>query len=132
MNKQRIKFSISEADKALFAEMKHSYISNAEKQFFVKLKRKEQYNSALSNELLVDENDNEDSLYLLRKYFDTYLVGYSGTKGHVEEFECETLNTALSLSLNECVNFPKNITLWEWLRDTDYRYVKYNRNYDDD
>lgn len=132
MKNKGIKFMLSEADRHLFIEMRHNYVSDAEKIFFETMKRKEQYDSAFSNELLVFEKENEDNVYLLRKYYDTYLVGYYDANGNVMEFECETLAATLALYLDECVGYLKHITLIEWLRKYDYSVVRYNRNYDDD
>lgn len=132
MKQNKIKFNISEADKCLFTEMRHAYQSDAEKKFFEKVKYKEQYESAFSNELLVYEKDNEDHIFIIRKYFDTYLVGYCNSENSVDEYECETLSEMLRLQLDECVGFPYKISVWEWLRKYDYRIVKYNRNYDND
>lgn len=60
------------------------------------------------------------------------LIGYRFSDGDVEEYECTTLAAALSLRLDESVGYPDKKTLGEWLRNTNYKFVKYNRNYDDD
>ena len=132
MDSKKIKFMLSDADRNLFTRIHNSYLSDAEKKFFMKMKHKEQYDSAYSNELLVYEKENADGLYLIRKYFDTYLIGYSNSNGDVEEYECATLAAALSLRLDVSVGYPDKSTLGEWLRKTNYKFVKYNRNYDDD
>lgn len=130
--KKEIKFEISIADKELFSNMQRNFASVAEKAFFKKMCYKEQYEPAFSNELLVFENENESGIFLLRKYYDTYLIGYRNPIGTVAEYECVTLCAALSSRLDQCIGFPLQITLLEWLRKFDYGMVKYNRNYDED
>lgn len=123
-------FPLSDEDKELFAKMRLSYASEAEKTFFSTLEYKEQYESAYANECLVFEKENEDNLYLLRRFYDTYLVGYCYAEGQARKYECETLADALLMRLDECVGFPQKITLGEWLRKCDYSLVNYNRNHD--
>lgn len=118
-------------DKKLFIKMKRESISPLEKRFFSMMEKKQEYESAFANELLVFEQENPDGLFLLRKYYDTYLIGYKHQDGTTTEYECETLFQALSLRLDMCIQFPKKITLWEWLRDSDYEVVRYDRNYDE-
>ena len=130
--KKNPEFIISDADRKLFAEMHRSFESVAEKEFFEKLCYKEQYESAYSNELLVYERENGDGIYLIRKYYDVYLVGYRSPEGNVGEYEDDTLAKVLFLRLDQCVGFPERVSLWEWLRRCDYSVVKYNRNYDND
>lgn len=125
-------FELSESDKIFFAEMRGKYQSESEKKFFQKLSRKEQYESAFANELLVYEKDNPDGIYFIRKYYDTYLIGYEIRPGYSEKYECETLVEALSLRLDLILGFPRPITLMDWLRESDYEFVSYERNYDKD
>lgn len=132
MKKLDIQFNLSAADKSLFVQMRHSYQSDSERKFFEIMKRKEQYESAFSNELLVYEKENDDRLYILRKYYDTYVVGYCQPNGRIEEYECETLSALLFLQLDKCVGFPYVMSVLQWLRKFDYSFVKYNRNYDND
>ena len=131
MNK-KILFKISEIDESMFSDMNGHYQSDTEKKFFVELKRKEQTEPAYSNELLIFEKENSDGIYLLRKYYDIYLLGYRKKCGSTEEFECESLYNILHSNLGQCVDFPESITLLEWLRRQDYSVIRYNRNYDND
>ena len=41
-----------------------------------------------------------------------------------------TLSDALSLNLKELGFIDRDLTLLEWLRESGYRYVNYDRNYD--
>ena len=125
-------FRLSEADLRLFADMKHAFRSLAEKNFFHKLEEKEQYEPAFANELLVYERDNHDGIYLIRKYYDVYLIGCQKADGSVAEYECDTLSELLQTNLSQCIAFPRQITVLEWLRESDYSFVRYNRNYDND
>ena len=40
------------------------------------------------------------------------------------------LSEVLSLNLKTLGFIDRDLTLLEWLRETDYTYVNYNRNYD--
>lgn len=132
MMKKKMEFNISAADKKLFNKMRKSASSVAESRFFTTLKGKEMCESAFSNELLVSEKENADGIYLIRKYYDTYIIGYLDPKGHVEECECDTLASALSMRLDLSVGFPEETTLHDWLRKYNYSVVRYNKNYDKD
>ena len=41
-----------------------------------------------------------------------------------------TLSEALAINLKEIGFIDRDITLLEWLRESDYKYVNYNRNHD--
>lgn len=130
MDIEMFNFELAEEDKNLFAKMRNFYTSEAERVFFEKLEYKQQHESAYANECLVYEGENDDNLYLLRRFFDTYLVGYCYAEGQARKYECETLTDALSMRLDECVGFPQKVSLAEWLRKYDYSVVNYNRNHD--
>lgn len=128
--KKDITFTISEADKQLFAKMRNAFISEEEALFFNKLKEKEKHESAFSNDLLIYECDNKDNIFLIRKYFDTYLIGKVLNDGSFAQYETTSLSEVLSLNLSECISHDKSITLLDWLRHCNYDCVKYDRNYD--
>ena len=129
MQKSEFPFTLAEQDKVLFSRMQDHYNTPAEKKFFQKMAHKQKHEPAFSNELLVFEQENPDGIYLIRKYYDTYLVGYTH-QDETEEFEVTSLTSALSIQLNKCIGYPLSITLWEWLRKYNYEVVRYNRNYD--
>lgn len=123
-------FVLSEADVALFAEIKLHSVSEAERKFFSKLEWKEQYESAYANELLVYEKDNEDGVFLLRRYFDVYLIGSVSPEGIYKQVEFSHLAEALECRLDVTIGLSEPLTLLQWLRKYDFKFVRYDRNYD--
>ena len=94
------------------------------------MQHKEEQEITGLNELLVSEYENDDEIYLVREYYEEYLVGHGiGTDG-AEEEHVMTLSDALSLNLKELGFIDRDLTLLEWLRESGYRYVNYDRNYD--
>ncbi len=118
------------ADKELFENMAGKYVSQNEANFFKNIQYKEEYELTGLNDLLVSEYDNPDEIYLVRMYYEEYLVGYKiGCDGKFEE-HVMNLSEALALNLKELGFMDRNLSLLEWLRETDYVYVDYNRNFD--
>lgn len=127
---KREKHRLSWEDSALFESMKGRYVSENEAEFFRKMQHKEEQEITGLNELLVSEYENDDEIYLVREYYEEYLVGHGiGTDG-AEEEHVMTLSDALSLNLKELGFIDRDLTLLEWLRESGYRYVNYDRNYD--
>ena len=127
---KREKHRLSREDSALFESMKGRYVSENEAEFFRKMQHKEEQEITGLNELLVSEYENDDEIYLVREYYEEYLVGHGiGTDG-AEEEHVMTLSDALSLNLKELGFIDRDLTLLEWLRERGYRYVNYDRNYD--
>ena len=126
---KREKHRLSREDSALFESMKGRYVSENEAEFFRKMQHKEEQEITGLNELLVSEYENDDEIYLVREYYEEYLVGHGiGTDG-AEEEHVMTLSDALSLNLKELGFIDRDLTLLEWLRESGYRYVNYDRNY---
>ncbi len=120
-----------EEDKVLFRTMSENYISDNERFFFVTLQRKQESELTYSNELLIDEHDNPDGLYMVRVNFEEYEIGRIIDGNRIgEEFHAMYLAEALDLQLACFKMVPSQMTLFDWLRANDYQYVKYNRNYD--
>ena len=127
---KREKHRLSREDSALVESMKGRYVSENEAEFFRKMQHKEEQEITGLNELLVSEYENDDEIYLVREYYEEYLVGHGiGTDG-AEEEHVMTLSDALSLNLKELGFIDRDLTLLEWLRESGYRYVNYDRNYD--
>ncbi len=116
-----------EEDDNLFASMKDNYQSENEREFFEKILYKQQWECSLSNDLILSEKDNEDEIYIVRVYFEEYIVG---KKGKIEEEHVMNLSTALNLNLKEIGVLDESITLFEWLRRRDYVGVKYDNDFD--
>lgn len=124
------KHQLIESDMLLFRCMDGNYISANEENFFKNLQYKQEYEITALNDLLVSEYDNPDEIYLVREYYEEYLVGHGiGTDGSQEE-HVMSLSEALSLNLKELGFIDRDITLFDWLRECDYSCVDYSRNFD--
>ena len=116
-------------DYKLFADMEGHYISENEKTFFVKMKYKMEYEFAPSNDLILFEEDNDDHIYIVRCYYDEIIVGH-GLKGNFdEEYHVMNLSEALNANLKKLNYLNRDITLLDWLRERDYKGIRYNHNY---
>ncbi len=122
---------LAKDDVLLFQRMEKNYTSFNEENFFKNMKYKQEYEVSALNDLLVSEYDNDDEIYVVRECYEEYVVGHGiGTDGAYEE-HVMTLSDALSINLKD-LGLDRNITLLDWLRDSDYKYVNYNRNHDFD
>lgn len=116
-------------DSKLFANMEGHYTSDNEKVFFEKMKFKMENEIAPSNDLIMFEEDNDDHIYIVRCIYDEFIVGH-GTKSHYDdEYHVMNLSEALSANLKTLGFIDRDITLLEWLRERDYRGIRYNHNY---
>lgn len=118
-------------DAELFAAMEGKYVSENEKEFFEKQKYKQINVFTFANDLVMWELDNEDLIYIVRCQYEEYIVGH-GTEGcYDEEFHSMCLYDALNVNLKELGFIDRDLTLWQWLRERDYKGVQYDHNYDD-
>lgn len=123
------KNKLATEDVLLFNNMETNCTSANEENFFKNMKYKQEYEVTALNDLLVSEYENEDEIYIVRECYEEYVIGRGiGTDG-ANELHVMTLSEALSIELSD-IGFGRNITLLEWLRESDYTYVNYNRNYD--
>ena len=119
-----------EKDIELFEKMKGNYVSDNEANFFKNIEYKQKYEITSLNDLLISEYENPDEIYLVRLYYEEYILGYKiDSDGEFEE-HVMSLSDVLSLNLKDLGFIDRDLTLLEWLRETDYAYVNYNRNYD--
>ena len=118
-----------EEDIELFARMQGNYQSENEENFFRNLEYKQKYEVTACNDLLVWEKENDDLIYFVREEYHEYLVVHGYDEDDWEEEHVMKLADALAVNLKP-LGFERDITLWQWLKETDYKYVKYNRNYD--
>jgi len=114
-------------DEKLFAALEGQYQSNNEAVFFRNVKFKQEYELALSNDLLLSELENDDHVYLVRVEYDEYIVGVGLDDTH--EIHVMNLSEALAVDL-ATLGLNRHVTLLEWLRARDYEGVKYDHNYD--
>ncbi|MGN1219720.1 MAG: hypothetical protein ACI4TU_02125, partial [Candidatus Cryptobacteroides sp.] len=110
--------------------MKGQYQSAGEENFFKNMQYKEEFEATALNDLLVSEYENDDEIYIVRMYNEEYLVGYGIDSDGGNEVHTMCLSDALKVNLKELGLPEKNLTLWEWLRESDYAVVNYERNYD--
>lgn len=123
------KNKLRKEDEVLFAALKGNYVSENEKNFFEKIRYKMEYEDAPSNDLLMFEEDNDDHIYIVRCYYEEFIIGH-GLKGkYDEEFHVMTLSEALNANLMRLGFINRDITLLEWLREHDYERMRYNHNY---
>lgn len=116
-------------DEELLVSMKGHYASENEKIFFEKIRYKMEYEDAPSNDLIMFEEDNDDHIYIVRCYYEEFIIGH-GLKGkYDEEFHVMTLSEALNANLMQLGFLSRDITLLDWLRERDYEGIRYNHNY---
>ena len=115
-------------DIALFRRMEGNYQSDREREFFEKLKYKEENVLTVSNDLLMSEYDNEDKIYIVREEYSEFVVGREDV---VDEQHYMNLSEALAANLRETGLLDRDITLFQWLRERDYKGVMYDHNYDE-
>ena len=119
-----------DADAKLFASMKNASLTSNEANFFRNMQYKEEYEVTALNDLLVSEYENDDEIYLIRMNYDEYVIGHGiGTNG-AEEVHVMNLTEALAVNFKTEGFLDRDITLWQWLREKDYKIVNYGRNYD--
>ncbi len=116
-----------DVDHELFASMNDKYQSDNEREFFTQLLYKQQWECTLENDLILSERDNESEIYIVRAWFEEYIVG---RRGVAEEQHVMNLSSALVLNLKEIGVEDEDITLFEWLRRRDYAGVRYDNDHD--
>lgn len=124
------KHKLWDADKKLFAAMSKNYVSANERNFFSIIRHKQEYEVTGLNELLVSEYENQDEIYIVREYYEEYVVGQGIDSDGENEVHVMNLSEALALNLKKLGFIDRDLTLLEWLRESDYRYVNYQRNWD--
>ena len=71
----RKKTELAPKDKHLFDNLGDKFASAEEKYFFEKMKYKIECEPAMSNDLIMSENDNEDGIYIVRCYDYEFIIG---------------------------------------------------------
>ena len=125
----KIENELWKEDVELFASMKGNYVSLKEKEFFEKMKYKMEHEDAPSNDLIMFEKDNDDHIYIVRCYYEEFIVGHGLNETYDDEYHVMTLFEALSANLKQLGFLDRDITLLDWLRERDYEGIRYNHNY---
>ena len=87
-----------EKDIELFEKMKGNYVSDNEANFFKNIEYKQKYEITSLNDLLISEYENPDEIYLVRLYYEEYILGYKiDSDGEFEE-HVMCLSDVLSLN----------------------------------
>ena len=116
------------ADVQLFNRMLSSDLDIAERIFFENMKNKEEGEFAPSADMIMDEEDNADNIFIVRYYFDEYKIG----RGKIHNRSMEVIYTN---SLSEALQsdlftiLGKHITLLEWLKSINFDGINYNGNF---
>lgn len=115
-------------DMDLFEKMKSNYQSDEERNFFNNLRYKQEYELTCCNDLLLSEFDNKEGLYLVRLIYDEYILGLKDN----EKLEQHVMNLSevLAINLKEANLSNRDITFFQWLKENNYRGIRYDRNYD--
>lgn len=116
-------------DEEFFSSMEGHYTSANEKEFFERMRHKMEFEIAPSNDLIMFEEDNDDHIYIVRCIYEEMIVGHGLKDKYDEEFHVMTLTEALHANLKKLGFLDRDITLLEWLRERDYKGVRYNNNY---
>ena len=119
-----------DVDAKLFASMKKGSLTPNEANFFSNMQFKEEYECTALNDVLISAYENTDQIYMVRMYYEEYVIGHGiGTDG-AEEVHVMNLSEALNVNFKTEGFLDRDITLWQWLREKDYEIVNYGRNYD--
>lgn len=113
-------------DRELFKRMQREYVSEKEKEFFEQMICKEIYDMPVSGfDVIMHENDNEDGLFIDKCYGSEYKIGrtFDGKTYRLSEYPLN-LSEAIACDLYELLG--RHITILEWLRERDYKGVRYD------
>ena len=124
------KHRLRDADLELFSSMEGKYLSANEKNFFQNMRYKQELEVTALNDLIVSEYDNADEIYVVREYYEEYVVGFGIDSNGAHEEHVMCLSEALNLNLKDLGFIQRDLTLLQWLRECDYKVVNYERNYD--
>lgn len=107
-----------------------SAVSENEREFFKKLRYKLLHETAFSNDILMYDWNNDEGLYLYRVGTDDFMIGkwLSRPKESIGGHEFTGLFGVLEEDLYPWLG--RHITLWQWLRDRDYKGISYDTNND--
>lgn len=105
-------------------------VSDKEREFFEKLRYKILHETAFSNDVLMHEKDNEDSLYILRVGTDDIMIGRNLEKPGEKTSPVEITGLFAALEDDIYEYMGRHITLLDWLRERDYRGINYDANND--
>ena len=103
-------------------------LSDKEREFFIKMKEKEEGEFAPSADLVLDEDDNEDEIFIVRYYYEEYKVG-RGKPDNRRRTSIYSITLAEMLESDMFDLLDRHITVLDWLREVDFKGINYNGNY---
>lgn len=116
-------------DEALFDKMENCYASDAEAVFFRTLHEKMLYEYAPCGELLVSPRSNPDGIGFHREEYDEFIIGHLTEDGEYDdEYHAMKLSDALSANLRDLGYLNRDISMFQWFRENDFRFVMYDHN----
>lgn len=104
--------------------------SDQERTFFRNLMSKVIHEPAFSNDVLMNDKDNEDGIYILR-VSDDFIIGRKDTDGKDLGSYAEFGGLFFFLSQDMYPYLHRHITIGEWLRERNYSGIRYDANNDD-
>lgn len=113
-------------DLQMFDEMLAKDLTDKERRFFEQMKAKETGEFAPSADLLMDEDSNDDRLFLVRYYFTEYKLGQADGR-KLPTIYCDDLSEMLASDLFPYLN--RHQTLLDWLTEREFEGMEYNGNY---
>ena len=125
-NSYKAEYTPSDYEMHMFSEMRGRYSSKNEEIFFETMLRKIQTEYAGMGEVILDEDDNEEGIYLHRDLYDDFVVGRSHERYPDHPVFTNGLFGILEIDLGEYI-LNEHITLLEWLRRRDYAGVRYDK-----
>lgn len=120
---------LSDSPEEFATAIKNANSAN-ERTFFEKLRFKILHETAASNDVLLNESDNEEGIYILRVGTDDFLIGKDLSKPEEKSVPEEFAGIFLALEQDMYRYLGRHITLWEWLRERDYNGIRYDANND--
>ncbi|MBQ6063012.1 MAG: hypothetical protein IJK87_05190 [Prevotella sp.] len=118
------------SDIKLFTEMEGHYQSENERIFFEQMYRKMQSEYTMNYdgcELLIVESENEEGVFLFRLEYDEFIFGIDKGESSPEIVHTMGLRELLDINMFDNGFSPRNLTIWNWLRERDYKDITYNR-----
>ena len=104
--------------KEYYEKIAKEYCSENERVFFETMKERQQHVFTYANDLLLSEYDNEDSIYIVRHYYNEFEIGRAGLMEDVYAMDFEE---AMPLNLKDAGLLDTDVTLLEWLRAREYK-----------
>lgn len=117
----------SSKDAELFEKMLNSPETPQERRFFEEMRRKEWGEFAPNADLIINEDNNDDEIYLVRYYYEEYKLGRGKRGSGYPASYKDSLSDILGSDMSAYIG--RGITLLDWLRENNFECVNYDGNY---